>query len=60
MGDLCFEPSDGFVCAIQLSGLGQWVTGTSGSLWAYPLALLIHGIGLMTVLPAGWHSCNGY
>lgn len=24
--------------------------GTSGTLWAYPLILLIHGIGLMTVL----------
>ncbi|MDG2090148.1 MAG: hypothetical protein P8J61_03425 [Gammaproteobacteria bacterium] len=49
MDDLCFEP-EGFICSIELSGLGQWVTGTSGSLWAYPLVLLIHGIGLMTVL----------
>jgi uncharacterized membrane protein len=48
-GGLCFEP-EGFICSIQLSGLGQWVTGTSGHLWAYPLVLLIHGIGLMTVL----------
>ncbi len=49
MDDLCFEP-EGFVCSIELSGLGQWVMGTSGTLWAYPLILLIHGIGLMTVL----------
>jgi len=34
----------------QLSPLGMWVTGASGQLWAYPLVLLIHGIGLMTVL----------
>ncbi len=45
MDDLCFE-AEGFIC----SGLGQWVMGTSGTLWAYPLILLIHGIGLMTVL----------
>ncbi len=49
MDDLCFEPV-GFVCSIELSGLGQWVMGTSGTLWAYPLILLIHGIGLVTVL----------
>jgi hypothetical protein len=49
MDDLCFE-AEGFICSIELSGLGQWVMGTSGTLWAYPLILLIHGIGLMTVL----------
>lgn len=49
MDDLCFE-AEGFICSIELSGLGQWVMGTSGTLWAYPLVLLIHGIGLMTVL----------
>tara|TARA_R110002110_G_scaffold414951_1_gene646816 strand:- start:105490 stop:105972 length:483 start_codon:yes stop_codon:yes gene_type:complete len=49
MDDLCFEPV-GLVCSIELSPLGMWVTGTSGQLWAYPLVLLIHGIGLMTVL----------
>lgn len=49
MDDLCFEPV-GLVCSIELSGIGQWVMGTSGTLWAYPLVLLIHGIGLMTVL----------
>lgn len=49
MDDICFEPV-GFICSIELSPLGQWVTGSSGTLWAYPTVLLIHGIGLMTVL----------
>lgn len=49
MDDICFEPI-GLICSIELSPLGQWVTGASGTLWAYPLVLLIHGIGLMTVL----------
>jgi hypothetical protein len=49
MDELCFEPVS-LVCSIELSPLGMWVTGTSGQLWAYPLILLIHGIGLMTVL----------
>lgn len=50
MGDCYFQDPVGFICSIELSPIGMWVRGDSGHLWAYPLVLLIHGIGLMTVL----------
>ncbi len=45
----CFEPV-GFVCSVELSSVGLWVTGGTGNLMAYPIALSAHGLGMMTVM----------
>ena len=45
----CIEPI-GFVCSVELSSLGMWVTGGSGNYMAYPIALSAHGLGMMTVM----------
>ena len=45
----CIEPI-GFVCSVELSSLGMWVTGGTGNYMAYPIALSAHGLGMMTVM----------
>ena len=45
----CLEPV-GFVCSVELSSVGLWVTGGTGNFMAYPVALSAHGLGMMTVM----------
>ncbi len=45
----CLEPV-GFVCSVELSSVGLWVTGGTGNFMAYPAALSAHGLGMMTVM----------
>ena len=45
----CIE-AIGFVCSVELSSLGLWVTGGSGNYMAYPATLAAHGLGMMTVM----------
>ena len=45
----CFEPV-GFVCSVELSSVGLWITGGTGNFMAYPVTLSAHGLGMMTVM----------
>lgn len=45
----CIEPV-GFVCSVELSSVGLWLTGATGNFMAYPIALSAHGLGMMTVM----------
>jgi len=45
----CIEPV-GFVCSVELSSVGLWLTGGTGNFMAYPITLSAHGLGMMTVM----------
>lgn len=45
----CIEPV-GFVCSVELSSVGLWLTGATGNYTAYPMTLSAHGLGMMTVM----------
>ncbi|PCJ43453.1 MAG: hypothetical protein COA71_00855 [SAR86 cluster bacterium] len=45
----CLEPV-GFVCSIEMSSVGLWLTGATGNYMAYPITLSAHGLGMMTVM----------
>lgn len=45
----CMEPV-GFVCSVEMSSVGLWLTGATGNFMAYPIVLSAHGLGMMTVM----------